>query len=174
MSLQMPVLVDPWRLVDLRKRFFGAVPLTAFPRLVALLGDPAGEITFELRFERDEQGRPVVRGGCRGTLRLRCQRCLGEMEYPVDAEIGLGVVSGLGEAERLPRHLDPLLVLEPEIKPLEILEDELLLALPDVPMHDPKACRGSTWGSGKTESDAPGDEQASPGPFSVLAKLKRD
>ncbi len=82
------------------------------------------------------------------TLRLRCQRCLGEVTWQVDAPIALALVRAASESDRLglvqvhgvADHLDPLSVGDEPISPLDLIEDELLLALPQVPRHQPGDC----------------------------------
>ena len=168
MSQPMPDLVDPWRLAALGKRFSGRIPLAKFPRLGALLVDQDGDAVFELRFERDEQRHYCVRGQVEATLRLECQRCLQPMVFTAAARILVALVESLDEVELLPEEYDPLLVENESIKPLDLLEDELLLTLPQVPMHSHGAC--TVFGC----RDREGDGSRTRNPFAALAKLKRN
>ncbi len=54
---------------------------------------------------------------------------------------------------------------------LALVEDELLLALPIVPLHDPEICQPPV---GPDEPEPSEDEVTRSNPFSVLAQLKRD
>ena len=68
---------------------------------------------------------------------------------------------------------EDLLVLAPQFDVLAVLEDELLMALPLVPMHDacpelPAFSAGVIEGSG---GDV--EEGGKPNPFAALAKLKK-
>jgi uncharacterized protein len=167
MSQHFPELLDPRRFADLGKHFAGRIPLTAFSRLGPLLFDPAGEdAAFELRFQR-ESGRAVVRGRVHARLQLECQRCRGPMAFDAVSEICLAVVEALGEVERLPEPYDPLLLEAPSLKLVELLEDELLLSLPQVPMHARGQCAAAQ--TGEPEEAATVKEN----PFAVLAELKR-
>lgn len=140
MSSPLPDLLDPWRAVGNRAVFTGRLELSRLPRLGEILLDTTGEVAFRLEFLRDEGRRPVVLGEAKAELHLCCQRCLREMKYPVDARIALALVTGIDEATRLPERYDPLLVSGGMIRPFELIEDELLLALPQIPAHRAGAC----------------------------------
>lgn len=173
MSQPMPDLVDPWRLAALGKRFSGRVPLAKFPRLGALLLSQEGDVVFELAFDQDQQGHSCVRGRVEATLRLQCQRCLQPVDFAATAEICLAMIETLGEMALLPEQYDPLLVETGDIKPLDLLEDELLLVLPQVPMHPEGAC--STFSTDNGRCDEPGvADSRRQNPFAALAKLKRN
>ena len=166
MSRHFPDLLDPQRFADLGKHFAGRVPLAAFSRLAPLLVDSAGEATFELGFQREGR-RAVIRGRVQAELQLECQRCRGSMAFVAVSDICLAVVEELDEMQRLPEHYDPLLLEAPTLKLVELLEDELLLSLPQVPMHAPGLCRAAR---GSEAADAVAEDE---NPFAVLAKLKR-
>jgi uncharacterized protein len=138
------------------------------PRLRVLLLDTAGDATFRLAFFRDEEHRAVLRCGVTATLKLRCQRCLEALAYQVDTIGLLALVSGIDEGRRLPERYDPLIVGHEPIRPRDSIEDELLLALPHIPMHIPDACGTGTRMANLALTQAKGT-----GPFAVLAELKR-
>ncbi|NCC29933.1 MAG: hypothetical protein EOM22_17755 [Gammaproteobacteria bacterium] len=185
-------LIDPWRACRRELTFNGAVSLNEMPRLAAAtvslepatpesasaLEDTASvdAASYELLFARDRKGRCVVTGRVRATLKLRCQRCLDEVEFPVDAPIALALIRRDEDALDLPEDLDPWMVADDRLNPMDLVEDELLLALPAIPRHPLGACA-----AGPTESveaaALPGDEAAESDvkrrPFEILAALKR-
>jgi uncharacterized protein len=123
---------------------------------------------------RDEKRRVRIKGNVSATLVVQCQRCLGALQLDVDSAIDLAVIEVEEEAERLPEECDPVVVEEGLIRLLDIVEDELILALPQVAMHDPGECTmdfGDSAGSGQ-----PGlpenSETTVENPFAVLARLK--
>ncbi|MGH8600698.1 MAG: YceD family protein, partial [Burkholderiales bacterium] len=127
--------------------------------------DDAGTFEFCVRGECDAQGRPQLRLAVKGVMHLRCQRCLGSIAHSVDIANELRLAS---ETE-LGREIDPE---EPgDIIPADValdvgtlLEDEVLLSLPLAPHHAAGACNARP-ASG---------EGSEPGPFSALARLKKD
>jgi uncharacterized protein len=170
MFTPLPEHADPWRLADAGKRFVGRLDLDQLPRLSEELPEARTAVEYELVFGRDEQNRAAVNGRVKATLFLQCQRCLGILEYPVDRKISLALVEGLDEARGLPDGYEPLLLEEPHISLVDLIEDELLLALPQVPKHSAEAC---TPGVEQAET-APEHQQAvRDNPFAVLDKLKQ-
>lgn len=167
----LPDLVDPWRAAESSAIFAGRLPLSALPRLRALLIDTAGDVVYRLAFFRDSGERAVVIGDVDACLSLRCQRCLKAMEHRVNARVELALVAGLDEVERLPDSHDPLLVTDHLIRPLDLIEDELLLGLPQIPRHEPGICRAEVE---CLSSPAPATNGGEMNPFAALAALKRE
>ena len=169
MSSLLPDLLDPWRAVDGRSVFSGRLSLSSFPRLGPLLLEPAGDVGFSLAFSRDEEHRPVLHCEVTATLMLRCQRCLEGLEHGVAGNVALALVSGIDEERRLPDRYDPLLVSDRLIRPRDLIEDELLLALPQIPMHELDGCRSQPQYMGGARDQSPGSS-----PFAVLAGIERE
>jgi uncharacterized protein len=173
MSKRFPDRLDPWRFADLGKEVSGKLPLEDFARLRDCLLKADGEAFFKLSFSRDEQRYARLDGTIRTQLSLECQRCLGELIFPVEKRFSVVFVQGLNEAERLPEELDPCLVEEGVVDFRTLIEDELLLALPQVPMHDADVCHvPQEYAADEAASEAGSDEQHNP--FAALSELKRD
>jgi uncharacterized protein len=160
----------------------GSVALADLPRLREILVgaalDAAAPAAFEIAFRRDEVGRPVVLGWVRALLPLECQRCLGVVEHSVDAPIRLMLMQGPNLAQDPPEPYEALPVTDDRVRPAELVEDELLLSLPQIPMHPVGVCQTALQTSGPpgTErSGAPTEVAADrPKPFAVLAGWKAD
>lgn len=152
----------------------GALKPLDLPRFAALLADEGGEICAQLAFSRDEENRPVVQVAVEAQVSVICQRCLGPMDLSLKGENTLAVVWNDEQARHLPRHLDPLVVSEEGCKLWELVEDELMLALPPFSYHDTEDCKKilSGYAAGPADGEAPG--AARPNPFEVLARLKSD
>ncbi len=99
---------------------------------------------------------------------LECQRCLGALLLPVKSKMSLAFVQGLDEADNLPDELDPQLVDNGRVEFGLLIEDELLLMLPQVPMHPVGECVAAMG-----EKPNEGPVAARDNPFAVLAQLKR-
>jgi uncharacterized protein len=164
MSSSLPVQVDPWRASDQGLSFAGSLKLADFPRLAPLLVADDGEVSCVIRFSRDSQGRPRVAGHLDAILWQVCQRCLQPVAVAVNADLQLVVVQGLDEAATLDDHLDPLLAGAGGVTLRDLIEDELLLALPDVARH--ADC--SAW----RDDDETISVEPKVNPFSILQKLK--
>jgi len=172
MSQQLPDHFNPWRFADLGKQLVGSYQLKDLPRLRECLMDFQGEVSFSLVFSRDPQHRACLSGTLEASMMLECQRCLEAMAWPVNSVMSLAFVEGLDEAERLPDQLEPQLVEDGQVRFRDLIEDELLLALPQVAVHPVEVCdsqANAIIADGSTE--APGPERDNP--FAALAELKR-
>jgi uncharacterized protein len=178
MSVTLPARLDPWQAVSREAVFAGSLALVDLPRLrEALISealDAAACADFEIAFRRDEGGRAVVLGRVRATLPLQCQRCLGVVEHSVDAAMNLMLLQGPDLNADLPEPYEPLPVIDGWVVPADLIEDELLLALPQIPMHRVGACRAAELDQGPPAASAAEVEPGRRNPFAVLAGLKTE
>ncbi len=172
MSQRIPDRLDPWRYADLGKTVSGVFRLDVLPRLSRCLRETDGEVRFDLRFERDGERRAVLSGSITADLVLECQRCLEAVSFQVEAHVSLAFVEGIEQAGLLPEALDPCLVEEGRVVFRDLIEDELLLLLPQVAMHEPGACPTALAAKGGDEP-VETDNRSGRNPFAVLADLKR-
>ncbi|MCU7853465.1 MAG: DUF177 domain-containing protein [Candidatus Thiodiazotropha sp. (ex Monitilora ramsayi)] len=173
MSQRMPDRLDPWRFADLGKEISGQSPLDSLPRLSACLLDRAGEVAFDLHFQRDLQRRATLTGVISAVLVLECQRCLEAVDLPVETEMAIAFVEGYDQAAQLPEELDPCMVEDGQVQFMDLIEDELLLMLPQVAMHEPDVCQKPLTEMAD-EKPAVQDAQTGENPFAVLSELKRE
>ncbi len=173
MSSRLPEFVDPWHFAEIGKVLSGQTGLAKFPRLAGLLVDAAGDAEFEFRFLKGKKGRVHITGSVRAELTLECQRCLEPVRVPVVSELDVVVVEGFDEAEQLGEEFEPLLAGDKRIRLNEIIEDELLLTLPQVPMHCQGDCTTASNNVGGSPEQVDADQgQSKPNPFAILADLK--
>lgn len=167
MRKQFPDLVDPFLCVEKGRRWRGKLPLAEFPRLSPVILNPEDEVTIDLSFAR--QGRiAAVTGSVQASLALTCQRCLESVGLAVDSAISLGLVTSIDEGDRLPEPYEPLLVEEGnQLLFNSIVEDELILAIPDIPRHG--QCHALKVPDAEHEA---GGKVASNNPFQKLVGLK--
>lgn len=134
--------------------------------------------------------RPAASGGDQVWLHLQadallpltCQRCMAAVDLPLHVDQWFRFVDSedIAMAEDDASDED-LLVMAPQFDLLALLEDELLMAIPLVPMHD-ECPVALTVSAGQLQpSGESADTQASngaangsgkPNPFAVLAQLK--
>lgn len=133
-------LIDPWNAAEKNVLVSGSVDLSQLPRLIGLRTNPIGIVQCELKFFRDAKRRHCVQGRVEGKVSLICQRCLSPMDMLLEIDVLLALVSSNDEAMKLPENYEPLIITDSLIKPLDIVEDELILALPDIPVHEDENC----------------------------------
>ena len=100
-----------------------------------------------------------------------CQRCLSPVDVPVSFEREFRFVASEEVAEVEDENSEEdVLVLSRDFNLLELVEDELLMALPVVPKHD--VCPGAVKLQ-VADPDFVEDKQEKPNPFAVLSQLKK-
>lgn len=165
MSKVLPERIDIARLADSAATLEGSVPVARFARLADQLASREGSVDATLGFGR-EDGREVVSGRIEGRLTLVCQRCLGGVEVPVAARVDLVRVASEAAAAEVEGAHDPFVAPTREVALAELVEDELILALPLVPMHEGDArCA--------PRAAPPGEDQRRESPFAALASLRK-
>jgi uncharacterized protein len=136
----LPQSIEPLRLVRLGAHLAGNYPIRAMERLKLSLYDDSGVAEFTLEFRRDAEGQPAITGTISADLNAVCQRCLQQLRITVRSNVSLGVVTSHETARVLPPQYEPLLVGESPLPLIELIEDELILALPMVTMHRQEDC----------------------------------
>lgn len=168
MSADVPEVLDAWRMVAARRGFEGSLPLSSMDRLRGSLVDDGGEARFSIGFDRDALGIPYVELRITAELPLACQRSLERFLLPVALEQRLGLIRDEADEAALPEGYEPLLVPgDGLLHPAALVEDELILALPTVPVRP---------GSEPVEGDwvASAEESRQASPFAVLAGLRKE
>ena len=166
----LPDKINPWQLAANDERLDGDLALAGMPRL-AVLNRAEGRVSVSLTAGVDERGRRFIAGRLRADLELVCQRCLGPLRLPLDVTVSLGLIRSETEIERLDDRYEPLLVPDGDIAVANLVEDELLLALPQIPRHeDRRECEAN--GCLAPGEATPNAERRRP--FSVLASLLPD
>ena len=164
-------------MVSARRGFEGVQPLSGLPRLreaLAAAGVDAtvGECRYALQFDRDALGNAYLEIHAEAGLPLICQRSLDPFELPVRIQQRLGLIKSEEQEAALPEGYEPVLVAaEGSIDPRVLLEDELILAIPVVPVKPGSAPVEQVWPIGSTEQEI--EATPAPQPFAVLAALKK-
>jgi uncharacterized protein len=174
MSAVLPEIVDAWRMVSGRRRFEGTVPLRDLPRLRESLAGDGGTARYDLEFGRDELGVACLALRVEARLPLTCQRTLEAFELPVSVSTRLGLIANEREERALPAGYEALLVSQHELRLKDVIEDELILALPVVPVK-PGTGTGPevVYRSGPEADDEDAAQPGQASPFAALARLKR-
>jgi uncharacterized protein len=171
MSRHVPDFVNSTRATEGDFSITGQLAFTRMKRLLEVVNNPEGVAEVELNFSVDGQGIANVRGRIRADVVLMCQRCLEAMAVPIDVDFNLGIVATEDAAKRLPEQYDPLVVRGEQLLIAEVVEDEIILALPAIPRHEPEECPAREYIE-KRQSGAGQTDEVSTSPFAVLAQIK--
>ena len=164
----LPDRLDLYAAAEAGRLLRGRVELARLVRALPLLESPDGELEVSLELGRDEGGTRYLAGSVQGKLVLLCQRCLEPMEYPLGVTFRLGLVHSQEQSQGLSDRYEPLFITGEPASLAEVLTDEVLLALPIVPLHS----GASTCRPPATDYQTPTDSQRE-NPFAVLARLKQ-
>ena len=166
---------QPWSTpldVDRLSRGAAAVdfelPLVQLPRLQSRAELLGGSVRGMVRFGRDA-GHAVAEVSLEGAGELRCQRCMRPMELPLRARTQVVLLASEAEANTVAAGIESVLASDGRISLSELVEEEVLLSLPIVPMHESDAkCQPleAAGSAGGTPADA-----ATQRPFAQLGEL---
>ena len=159
-------MIDPRRSADQDSEYQIRMQASLLPRLIAAVSHIDEEVAVDLHFFRDEQGRVCLKGEASANAGMRCQRCMKVSEQRLLASIDLIIVHTDEQAKSLPKELDAWVV-EDSANLHELIEDELLLAMPIVAYHPDADCKVPD----KYISQEPLDGSKRPSPFAVLKDL---
>lgn len=141
------------------------IAVSQFPRLHDLLASMDSELDYSLQGLINGDNQPVLRLQIESELRLQCQRCLEAFPFQLSVDSAFVLVD---DDAAIPSEDDEdfadqeYLVADTQMSVLELVEDEMLLALPYTPKHDEAQC-------GAIEML---NELKKPSPFAVLQGLK--
>ncbi|MEZ5500048.1 MAG: YceD family protein [Steroidobacteraceae bacterium] len=149
-------------------RFDFELKPASLARIAPELAADEGWVRGHAEFGRD-YGLSLVSIELQAELPLVCQRCLRTVRWPVSASSQLAVIGSDREERKVPGGLDSLLAPGMQVSISELVEEELLLALPIVARHENEDCHAGP------PQDGPAQAVRMRRPFAELGELlKRD
>lgn len=168
----LPQYIDAQKWADREAAIDQVFPLAAFARVCESAVSPEGEVRVNIRVHRDTQNLIVLDGQVSTRLALTCQRCLEPVLQNLDADVQLWLLWNEEAADQLPDEADFVLQdAEGRVALLDVLEDELLLALPLAAAHE----NCEPYQLAETEDEVIAAAVETPkreNPFQVLAGFK--
>ncbi len=145
----------------------GDVLVTQMPRLKSVVASTEERAYATFRCWKDQQHRYNVDIEVQMTVALVCQRCLSDCQLELVTQSKLIVVWNEDSIKELPSGYDPLVA--GGVSDLHALvEEELLLALPAVPMHDAGDCEDASRAFGDSTMDVVEEKKS---PIAALGAL---
>jgi len=168
-NLKLPITINPIKSAQQRSVCDGVFASSEMNRLLAECESSSEHVHVNVKFDVDELGLVVISGKGSATVSLICQRCNEAFEHKLAVDFTFSPVKNAEAAEDLPSYYDAIELDENgEVNLQELVEDELMLAIPLIPRHELKDCQSpadSVWGELPEEHDKPN-------PFDVLKQLK--
>lgn len=112
----------------------GVLGLEQLSRLAKMHCSTQG-LEYHLRGGRTSDGRPCLRVSVRGSVELLCQRCLDPFPVPIAIDAELQLSESLREISEADDEIDRVLASR-QLNVGQLVEDEVILALPMVPRHE--------------------------------------
>lgn len=163
----LPVHVDPFHLAAEHARLKGSVPVAWMERVAEAGACAADEtVRVEMAFSPGPGSAVLCRGQLTAGVTMVCQRCLGSVALRIDRDLEIALVHSDAEAARVWKDYETYEVEGHRVHLWELVEEELLLALPLVPMHDETMKCGA--GEAPTDRDSVSGETERGNPFKVL------
>ncbi|HEY6452028.1 MAG TPA: YceD family protein [Steroidobacteraceae bacterium] len=128
-------LRDVRKLAETRAAFEFELPVAELPGLPPELLNGDGHVQVQLRFSR-EQGFAIADVRLGAILEVTCQRCMGPMRLELNTSSPVLVVESEREAEDAPAGWETFLAPEGRLSLAALAAEELLLAVPIVPLHE--------------------------------------
>ena len=168
-NLKLPITIDPSRSAQRKLVCEGYFDVSGMNRLLAVCETQGEQVQVSVNFGVDEVGLIVMSGSSSATVTLTCQRCTEEFELALKVEFAFSPVKNAEAEAELPSYYDAIELDENgEVNLRELVEDELLLAIPLIPRHSIEDCQSpadSVWEELTEELDKPN-------PFELLKQLK--
>ena len=135
---QRCVIADAFRFAAEGRSVQGTVETASLERLADLIERSEGSLAFRVAGEQSDDGHWQLRVLVKGSVVLKCQRCLSELDWPLEVDSTLWLVKSSTEIpeEELEDDSRDAIEVRPDMDVHALVEDEILLALPVVPRHD--------------------------------------
>lgn len=168
----LPKMIDPRRSADQDIEYRESMQDSLLPRLIEATEKLHQPVAVTVRIYRDEQSRIRVAGEAEASVDLTCQRCMNPMQETINAEFDLVVVYSEAQAKALPKEHDAW-VIDESADLHQMIEDELLLAMPIVAYHDIGECSAPAieMPAEQFEAEVETETAERQSPFAVLKDL---
>jgi uncharacterized protein len=128
-------LRDLESLADREVTLDGVLEIGKLTRLKSLLHTDAGSVSATLRFGQRGDGWLAVELGLKASVQLVCQRCLEPYRHELEDSANVVVADEASLPATTPAGFEPFELSEGRLQPAQLIEDELIVAVPLVPKH---------------------------------------
>lgn len=161
--MSKPLIIDSGEFARESLSLNGEIALRDLQRVLGSVQSDAGAIRYALQGGVDKLQRRYLRLSVTGEVSLLCQRCMLPFVFAIDSDSLLTLFDNevdIDAASEQDEALEGILA-SGEQSVVDLIEDEILLALPLAPKHDVCASDGNSDSVAKK-----------PNPFAVLQQLK--
>jgi uncharacterized protein len=113
----------------------GELDVRVLTRLVSLLHSDVGSVSATLGFQQRRDGWLAAVLDYRASVELVCQRCLEPFRQELTQSVNVVVADSDSLPATVPEGFEPFELAGGRLQPVELVEDELIVAIPLVPKH---------------------------------------
>ena len=161
--MSKPLIIDSGEFAREGLSLSGEIALRDLQRVLGSVQSDTGVIRYALQGGVDKLQRRYLRLSVTGEVSLLCQRCMLPFVFAIDSDSLLTLFNSEADIDAASEQDETLegILASREQSVVDLIEDEILLALPLAPKHDVCAAEGKTGGA-----------DGKPNPFAVLQQLK--
>jgi uncharacterized protein len=165
---------NPERSARERHEDIGKVPISDLSRVMEVVASDKGYVNAEMNFSIEKGKIVIIALKIDAEIELTCQRTLNPFTYAINSQIELAVVESEKQMEYLSDHYEPVIIENGLLDPKEIIEEEILLAIPVISKSRLNDCDLSGNSAYFSASKIEEDEKIcqKPNPFAILSTLK--
>jgi uncharacterized protein len=128
-------LRDLESMADRKVTLSGELDFGLLTRLRSLLHSDVGSVSATLEFRQRHEGWFAVALDFQASVELECQRCLEPLRHDLTEHVDVAVAEEGSVPATTPAEFEPFEIMGGRLQPAQLIEDELILALPLVPKH---------------------------------------
>ncbi len=121
----------------------GELSLGKLTRLLSLLHSDVGSVRASLRFRQRDDGWLASTLEYEASVQLVCQRCLEPYQQDLAGRVDIALADIESIPATVPLGYEPYEMEGERLQPAQLIEDELIMAIPLVPKHQSIADCGS-------------------------------
>ena len=166
----IPERVDHRKLANQAGLIEGTLPIQCFHRFGEMLVVSEGDVNLRLEFSQGDFGSTSVNGSAATEVSLICQNCMQQFRRKVSCDVALQVVTDESKLEHLPELDDAIVAPDKVISVVDLVEDELILAMPMISRHEEGQCLETDYEQQGIVLQEVQEAQTTYRPFADLAK----
>jgi uncharacterized protein len=113
----------------------GELDLGKLTRLVSLLHSDVGSVRASLRFRQRRDGWVAAELEYEASVQLQCQRCLEPFRYDLAERVDMVLADAAAMPATIPPGLEPYELEGGRLQPAQLIEDEIIMAIPLAARH---------------------------------------
>ena len=168
--MSLPAQIDPRKLALQGAVLEGVICAADLKRLATAVLAVTSSLKAYVQFSRDESGQPIVTGTASVFVDVVCQRCLDPVNIELKADLSLQIIWSEDQISNVAPDCEPWIVVDRLADLNEVIEDEVLLALPIVNYHHIGECTGDAY---LETANSISEETDNNSPFNILKQLKQ-